>query len=384
MADIQFDDISTLDLQRQQLARRRKIAEELMSQRMPEARMQGNYAILPGAGNTLDAGLNRIIGNWQAPKIDQEEIANNLAARDASNAMLNSIPASGPERQQAQIRAMGNPSLRAQIQAQVGMDEKTADRQAAQTLRATPVVQRFENDRGFGKAPSGYRFNDDGTLAFIPGGPADKPAKVAATARGAAASAPGAAMDGKPLSSPQEKAALALGGDYTAVKNLADSFKDDYSGDIRNSIQRQFGDVAGGLAPEATQEMSRWWSDQAFMDELPTRHALFGAALTATEQSAWRKAAIHPGLAPSVIRERFAARQKIMEDAAGRMKASAVAGGKSGAQFDAASGIKPKPQAAPAAPQQSAPARIKSDAEYDQLPSGAAFVDPEGNVRRKP
>jgi hypothetical protein len=122
---------------------------------------------------------------------------------------------------------------------------------------------------------------------------------------------------------------------------LTDSFKDEYAGDIRSSIQREFGKAAGGLAPKSTQEMARWWADQAMFDELPKRHELFGATLTGNEQKAWRSATISPDLAPSVIRERLAIRQKIVDDAAERMRASAVAGGKSGKQFDAATGAKP-------------------------------------------
>lgn len=81
------------------------------------------------------------------------------------------------------------------------------------------------------------------------------------------------------------------------------------------------------------------------MDALPQRHALFGAALTATEQKSWRDATISPNLSPDVIRERLAARQKIMADAAERMRGSVTEGGRSAKQFDAASGMNPKVQA---------------------------------------
>lgn len=124
----------------------------------------------------------------------------------------------------------------------------------------------------------------------------------------------------KPMSPAQEQAALELGSEFAAVSRLASSFKDEYSGDLRSTLQRQFGKVAGGAAPEATQEMTRWWSDQAMMDELPKRHELFGAALTATEQKSWQAAAINPSLSPEVIKKRLAARQEIMQITAERMK----------------------------------------------------------------
>lgn len=211
MADpIQFQDVADFDIQRQQLARRRKIAEEMMATRMPEARMQGNYAILPGAGNTLDAGLNRILGNWQKPQIDAEEMQNRMAEKDASDLMLSDIPTSGPERTQAQIRAATRmPSLRDAIKMQMVGDEAEANRQFKQQeaeatrlekseqeaanrvlkaeegeanrqnrldARAVPTVHiTTGGGRGGVKAPSGYRYNEDGTaLEPIPGGPADK------------------------------------------------------------------------------------------------------------------------------------------------------------------------------------------------------------------
>ena len=214
-------------------------------------------------------------------------------------------------------------------------EQKAADRVARSDdirLRATTPNVNVNFGGGRGKAPSGYRWNEDGTeLEPIPGGPKD------------VSNAPA-----KPLSPPQEKAALELGGEYGNIRRLSDSFKDEYSGDLRSSLQREFGKAAGGFAPKDTQEMTRWWSDQAYMDELPKRHELFGAALTAVEQRSWKDAAINPSLSPKVIRERLATRQRIMEDAASRMRGSAVAGGKSGKQFDAATGgITPQQSATP-------------------------------------
>jgi hypothetical protein len=154
------------------------------------------------------------------------------------------------------------------------------------------------------------------------------------------------ADDGKPLSGPQERAALELGGNYQTLGILADTFRDEYAGGPGKILQRAAGGLVGGLAPKDTQAMTRWWADQAMYDELPQRNALFGATLTPNEQRAWREAAISPNLSPAVIRERLAKRKELYERSAARMRASAVAGGKSGAQFDAATGIgAPRPAA---------------------------------------
>jgi hypothetical protein len=176
-------------------------------------------------------------------------------------------------------------------------------------------------------------------------------------------------QDGRPLSPAQEKAALELGGELAGIQQLTATFKDEYSGSPGHSLKREVGKAAGGIASKDTQDMTRWWSDQAMFDELPKRHALFGATLTGNEQKAWRDAAISPTLDPKVIRERMATRQKIMNDAATRMRNSAVAGGKSGKQFDAATG---------------GPVRVTNDADYAKVPSGATYITPDGKTRRKP
>ena len=385
MPEVMFSDIADFDLERQQLARRRKLAEELLRTRNPENGVSfapnGGVIFSPSAtpGGALANGVDAIRGMFESQSLDREE--RDLAAREAkaANDVLSSIPQQGDPNRQAALLSAGNalPSLRNSISALLAADERAreaelnriekgeqqaADRQiremdildrsenraADRVARATPTthisIQQGGGRSGGVKAPSGYRYNEDGTaLEPIPGGPKDPNAKPAG--------------EGKPLSAPQEKAALELGSEYNAIRNLASTFKDEYSGDLRSSLQREFGKAAGGMAPEATQAMTRWWSDQAYMDELPKRHELFGAALTATEQRSWKDAAINPSLAPSVIRDRLATRQRIMEDAASRMKASAVAGGKSGKQFDAATGgVRSQPQ------QSATPARRKWNA----------------------
>lgn len=209
-------------------------------------------------------------------------------------------------------------------------EQKAADRVAREELRQMPSVVVHSGGGGGRaaggiKAPSGYRYNDDGTaLEPIPGGPADR--------SGAGA---------KPMSASQEKAALELGAEFATVNRLASTFKPEYAGDTRSSIQREFGKTFGGAAPEKTQKMTAWWSEQDMMDSLPKRHELFGAALTPTETKSWNAATITPSMSPDKIKERLAVRQKIMTDTAARMQGSVVAGGRSGRQFEAASGMRP-------------------------------------------
>ncbi len=128
MADTTFPDIGDYDAQRQQLARRRKLAEELLRTRNPtEARFAPNGGALfgGGPGQTLANGVDVISGILQQPGLDAEE--KQLASNEAqqANAILSSIPASGPERQAALLSA-GNrmPSLRNSISALLAADER--------------------------------------------------------------------------------------------------------------------------------------------------------------------------------------------------------------------------------------------------------------------
>lgn len=367
-----FADPEIFSLERQKLARRRKIAQSLLAQPIEPipGEMVGRFYVAPNVGQYINAATQKVLASRDDTRLDEEEAA--LARREGemSNKMLSSIPSAtkrvlgedlsqGPSqeivdnreaRQAAQLQAMRNPSLRDIIKMQMLADENEAKREATQAekeanrawqeqqnqlykrtladaiaLKQAPsVIVHTGSGRSAGgiKAPSGYRYNEDGTaLEPIPGGPADK--------SGAGA---------KPLTNAQEKAALELGSEFATVNRLVSTFKPEYSGDLKSSITREFGKVAGGAAPQSVQDMTRWWSDQAMMDELPQRHALFGAALTATEQKSWKDAAISPNLAPDVIQKRLATRQQIMLDAAQRMKGSVEASGRSAKQFEAATG----------------------------------------------
>jgi len=312
--------------------------------------MMGNWVLNTGPMGGVAASIARGRGEYDMTKVEANEKLLGANQARAQRRLIEGIPAEqGTAREQAQLNAsLQMPSLRNLISAQMAGDERQqiaeanridkgeqlaadrvakaeegeANRQNRLDVRGMPTIHITNSGAGGQrKPPANYQWNEDGTaLEPIPGGPADKKAAD------------------KPLSPAQEKAALGLGSERGNLKLLADSFKDEYSGDIRSSVQREFGKAAGGLAPKGTQEMARWWADQAMFDELPKRHELFGATLTGNEQKAWRSATISPDLAPSVIRERLAIRQKIVNDAAERMRASAVAGGKSGKQFDAATG----------------------------------------------
>lgn len=208
MGEALFPDPS-IDFQAAQdkLARRRKLAEQLVQQGMnaPNGQMVGNIYV---PANPWGNFAQSFAGSLMASQADKEaqDLARQQRAHD--DAVLSSIPAEGPARQQAQLKAMQNPSLREIIKAQMGIDENEAKRieageQAAQTrvetaaekeanreflkqqkeldrqnrldIRQTPTIHISQGGaRGGVKAPVGYRYNEDGTaLEPIPGGPKD-------------------------------------------------------------------------------------------------------------------------------------------------------------------------------------------------------------------
>ena len=313
----------------EKLARRRKMAEQLVQQGMSQDIGQGYqggrvYAV----GNPLGNIAQSIGGTLLNRMADNDQQALSTRQRQAEQDTLSSIPAEGPERGQAQLKAFQQmPSLRDAIKVQMGLDEHEATRQFRQQEAEANRLEKSEQEAA-------------NRVARAEEGAANRQNRLDARAMPTIhiTNSGGNANDGKPLTAAQEKSALELGSNYATLNQLRDSFKDEYAGDVRSTIERQFGKVAGGLAPQSTQDMTRWWSDQAMFDELPQRHSLFGAALTPTEQRSWADASINPSLSPKVIRDRLATRAKLYDLAEQRMRANAVAGGKSGKQFDAATG----------------------------------------------
>lgn len=318
--------------QQAKLERRRKLAESLVANAMQDnggAGMVGNLFV---KGNQFGNLAQNIGGNVMSAMADRDQQDLSTRQRQAEQDTLASIPSEGPERTQAQLKALQQmPSLRDVIKAQMGIDEQERNRIEKGEQQAADRVEKEANanaQRDFlaaqGDLNRQNRLDSRAmpTIHISQGG-----------SRGGSS-----AQDGKPLTNAQEKAALELGSNRSNLQMLKDTFKDEYAGDLRSTIQRKFGEVAGGAAPEKTQEMTRWWANQAMFDELPQRHELFGATLTAGEKAAWASAAISPNMAPKQIKERLAIRAKIYDDAEARMRGSVEAGGKSVKQFDAATG----------------------------------------------
>jgi hypothetical protein len=123
--DIESEDY---DLARKQLARRRKLAEELLNTPFNKGVQTGST--FTAARADPGAFLSRAAGQINQNRIDSEETALSQRERQAQDAILSSIPELGsPERQQAQHKAaLRMPSLRGMIESQMAGDTRTQDR----------------------------------------------------------------------------------------------------------------------------------------------------------------------------------------------------------------------------------------------------------------
>jgi hypothetical protein len=108
------------------------------------------------------------------------------------------------------------------------------------------------------------------------------------------------------------------GGQYSTVTRLGSTFRNNFSmpntvwgGDMRNWLARY---LPTFTTPDQ-RAAAEWWQSYARDSEIIERHALFGAALTATEQAAWRAADINPNMAPDMIRRNLQRRQEILTGA---------------------------------------------------------------------
>jgi len=109
----------------------------------------------------------------------------------------------------------------------------------------------------------------------------------------------------KPLAETQRKA---LEQKVDAIQNLetaASTWDDSYAGSWGplSRARVALASTAGGLAPKADEQRANWWKNFGMYQTLPMRHALFGSALTPTEQASWQAVQeITPGSSPETIK----------------------------------------------------------------------------------
>lgn len=114
-------------------------------------------------------------------------------------------------------------------------------------------------------------------------------------------------------------------------------------GDIRN----WYGRHSSTASPE-TRAAAEWWQDYQRSVELTQRHAMFGSALTAPEQAAWRAATITPNMAPDAIRNNLAVQNQILQNGITRYARSLVSAGYDPGPISEAYGVPPQALGIPA------------------------------------
>ena len=115
----------------------------------------------------------------------------------------------------------------------------------------------------------------------------------------------------KPLTSGEVNKITDIDTSLGTQKRLKDTFDDKYAG-YKLQMQGELANVIGSKFGGDNQAQAEWWASHAANDNI-ARNALFGASLTAGEQKAWEKTSINPGMSPSMIKNRMAEREALIE-----------------------------------------------------------------------
>ena len=254
-----------------------------------------------------------------------------------------------------------NPAMRAIIQADLKLG-KTDSARAFLTPSRTEV-------------PSGYRVAGDG-LEAIPGGPAD-PAYIQQI------NDIKKQADMKPLGNSNRDDLLKAANPAIGLVRLTETFKPEYAGykvgagEAWNWVGRNIG------GSKETQDQAQWWQDYQDWTNLK-RNSLFGSALTPGETSEYNKAMVHPGMTPDQVQRNLSRQMEIGLNATRRLAESMLADGIKKESIEAALGMKIEDLRNGAGQSKPpSPGGITKE-QYDALPSGAEFIAPDGNKRRKP
>lgn len=202
---------------------------------------------------------------------------------------------------------------------------------------------------------------------------------------------------GKPLPEPVRKVIVEARDNAATMDRMKTSFKPEFAGkgvlglgaDLQLDASARLG---------ADNESVQWWKNYRKQAQLVERHAMFGASLTTGEQAAWASADISPGMDAKVIEENLATRAALTKKVLEFTRQDMIDSGHSEKRVSSIAGRAGLEPAPPDTPQRKsgqveqpggAPARLPSDrkaaaAAYAKLPSGATFIDPDGNTRRKP
>jgi hypothetical protein len=111
----------------------------------------------------------------------------------------------------------------------------------------------------------------------------------------------------KPLAPAVVKQVTEARDNSATLDRLSTSFQDEYAGKGAFGLGADMQLAASGNLG-VDKDSVDWWKNYRKQAELIERHALFGAALTPTEQASWRSADIGPGMDAAVVRRNLETR----------------------------------------------------------------------------
>lgn len=219
---------------------------------------------------------------------------------------------------------------------------------------ASAANSRASAARG-GKAPTGYTWSQDGmSLVPIPGGPAD-PAT-------------------KPMNEGQANAA----GFANRIRSANEILNGKDAGAALGDSVTQ-GMAAIPLAGNYLAGQDYQQADQAVRDFINAQlRRESGAAIGSSEfENAYKQYIPRPGDGPKVLAQKKAARELALQN-------MLLASGSGGMRQPPATPPQAPPAPQGARPMQNGAPIVRSQAEFDALPSGSVYVEPDGKKYRKP
>jgi hypothetical protein len=124
------------------------------------------------------------------------------------------------------------------------------------------------------------------------------------------------------------------------IASLSGSFKPEFAGKGVLGLGADMQMSASGNLGADTDAVE-WWKNYRKQAELIERHALFGAALTPTEQASWRSADIGPGMDAKVVARNLATREKFTKQVLEAARQDSIDAGHSETRVNAIAGRKP-------------------------------------------
>lgn len=125
-----------------------------------------------------------------------------------------------------------------------------------------------------------------------------------------------------PRTAPTDKQAETMAGDlqnFGMIQSLADTYEDEFAPNVplTGEVTNWIAENMPMFTRQSTEDANQWWKNYRRFQELEDRHELFGSALTASEQAAWKAATISPNTNdPDKVRDNLNLQVRLARDMA--------------------------------------------------------------------